>query len=47
MTPVCPYCKEELLEDGETEESSSYFCCVCKIYLRIYDMTDTEPCEGD
>lgn len=45
MTPVCPYCKEELIEDSENDESSSYFCCVCKLMIVIYDMTDTEPCE--
>lgn len=47
MNPICPYCKKELLEESETDENTTFFCCSCKLMIVVYDMTDTEPCNGE
>jgi hypothetical protein len=43
--PICPHCHEELIDAGEGDFTTSYFCCTCKIMVAIYDMTDLTPCE--
>lgn len=45
MKPICPDCHAEMQENGENDFHRSYYCCVCKHIVNIYDMSDIEPCE--
>jgi len=43
--PICPYCHEEMIDGDDGDYTSNFFCCVCKLMIAVFDMTDANPCE--